>query len=192
MIINNIICTYLSFQEISSKVNRALAAAQKDNDFIYHERIPNIADLAAIGRAPVAKPTPVATELEGWSDVFTKLVPLNVQQAATMYASRKDHLIHLEITKLREATNQLNRFVLVLGEGVFSDNVIFLFSALNQMNLPAAIEDLGGKEIPVSLLEKSGDLRGKGGLQTLRQSFDELPQLLQRNEEIISMFPFLH
>jgi len=154
-------------KDILSKVNRAQAAAQKDNDFIYHERVPNISDLPSVGRAPVAKPTPVATEVEGWSDVFNKLVPLNVQQAATMYASRKDHLVHLEITKLREATNQLN-------------------STMNAMNLPAAIEDLGGKEIPASLIEKSGDVRTKGGLMTLRQSFDDLPQLLQRNEEIIT------
>ena len=52
------------FQDILSKVNRAQAAAQKDNDFIYHERVPNVSDLPAIGRAPVAKPTPVATERE--------------------------------------------------------------------------------------------------------------------------------
>ena len=100
---------FITPQDIQSKVNRALVAAQKDNDFIYHERVPNIADCGAIGRAPVAKPTPVATEVEGWSDVFGKLVPLNVQQAATMYASRKDHLIHIEVTRLRDATNSLNR-----------------------------------------------------------------------------------
>ena len=91
-------------------MNRGLVAAKKDNDFIYHERIPNPEDLPTIGRAAMAKPTSIPTELEGWSDVFTKLVPLNVQQAATTYASRKDHLVHLEISKLREATNQLNRF----------------------------------------------------------------------------------
>ena len=57
-------CSTLSsyFQDILSKVTRAQAAAQKDNDFIYHERVPNISDLPAVGRAPVAKPTPVATE----------------------------------------------------------------------------------------------------------------------------------
>ena len=54
------------------------------------------------------------------------------------------------------------------------------------MNLPAALEDLSGKEIPASLLEKSGDLRTRGGIMQLRQSFDELPQLLLRNEEILS------
>ena len=53
------------------------------------------------------------------------------------------------------------------------------------MNLPAALEDLSGKEIPASLLEKSGDVRTKGGLMKLRQLFEELPQLLQRNEEIL-------
>ena len=43
-------------------MDRAQAAAKKDNEFIYHERVPNISDLPAVGRAPVAKPTPVATE----------------------------------------------------------------------------------------------------------------------------------
>jgi len=150
----------------ASKINRALAAAQKDNDFIYHERIPNLPDLVAIGRAAVAKPTPLPLEMEGWCDVFSKLVPLNVQQAATMYASRKDHLIHTELTRLREATQGLN-------------------SCLSNMNLPAALEDLSGKEVPASLIEKSAKVRSEGGLMKLRQMFNDLPDLLQRNEEII-------
>ena len=53
------------------------------------------------------------------------------------------------------------------------------------MNLPAALEDLSGKEMPVSLIEKGGDVRTKGGIMQLRQLFDELPLLLQRNEEIL-------
>ena len=108
-------------------MNRALVAAKKDNDFIYHERIPSPEDLPVIGRAPMAKPTSIPIDLEGWSDVFTKLIPLNVQQAATTYASRKDHLVHLEITRLREATNQLNRFVLQL-------EITRLREATNQLN----------------------------------------------------------
>ena len=33
--------------------------AKKDNDFIYHERIPEVKALTSIGRAAVVKPTAV-------------------------------------------------------------------------------------------------------------------------------------
>lgn len=56
------------------------------------------------------------------------------------------------------------------------------------MNLPAALEDLSGKEVPASLIEKSAKVRTEGGLLKLRQMFNELPDLLQRNEEIIREF----
>jgi len=41
------------------KTEKALAVAKKDNDFIYHERIPDEKSLSSIGRANVAKATPV-------------------------------------------------------------------------------------------------------------------------------------
>ena len=34
------------------RANRALTDAKKDNDFIYHERIPDVKNLSSIGRAP--------------------------------------------------------------------------------------------------------------------------------------------
>ena len=39
---------------------KAHQLAKKDNDFIYHERIPDFKSLAAVGKAAVAKALPVA------------------------------------------------------------------------------------------------------------------------------------
>ena len=39
------------------KTDQLLADAKKDNDFIYHERIPDVKSLAQVGKAVVAKPT---------------------------------------------------------------------------------------------------------------------------------------
>ena len=50
-------------QSYINQAQRALADAQKDNDFIYHERIPDAKHLDAIGKAPLAKITPIPERL---------------------------------------------------------------------------------------------------------------------------------
>lgn len=53
------------------------------------------------------------------------------------------------------------------------------------MNLPAAIEDTSGTEIPESLLDKALSVRELGGIKTLEESMKDLPDLLQRNKELL-------
>lgn len=57
---------------------------------------------------------------------------------------------------------------------------------LNSLNLPACIEEEGGAEVPKSLLEKGDSLREKGGVENLQKMMSELPELLQRNKEIVN------
>ena len=47
----------------NKKCERALTEAKKDNDFIYHERIPDEKNLAPIAKAAVAKITPLPAKL---------------------------------------------------------------------------------------------------------------------------------
>lgn len=56
---------------------------------------------------------------------------------------------------------------------------------LASLNLPAAIEDLSGAKIPASVMEKAVKLREMGGIQHLNKLMTELPELLQRNREIL-------
>lgn len=50
----------LIFQDLMSKAQRNLTEVKKDNDFIYHERIPDIKSIEPIGKAQVVKFTPIA------------------------------------------------------------------------------------------------------------------------------------
>lgn len=49
--------------DMIAKATRQIAEATKDNDFIYHERIPDTKSLTPIGRAVLAKPLPLAPRL---------------------------------------------------------------------------------------------------------------------------------
>lgn len=54
---------YVNVKDLSDKISRALAAAKKDNDFIYHDRVPEVKDLEHIGKASLVKATAVQTPL---------------------------------------------------------------------------------------------------------------------------------
>ncbi|XP_078254399.1 programmed cell death 6-interacting protein isoform X2 [Rhinoraja longicauda] len=158
---------YINVKDLSDKISRALTAAKKDNDFIYHDRVPDVKDLEAIGKASLVKTTPVTVPMsQKFTDLFAKMVPLAVQQALSIYNQRRADLVNRMIGQMRESTN--------LANGI-----------LASLNLPAAIEDISGDSVPQSILEKSSSVIQQGGLQTIDQLIRDLPELLQRNSEIL-------
>ncbi|XP_078396231.1 programmed cell death 6-interacting protein isoform X2 [Cetorhinus maximus] len=158
---------YINIKDLSDKITRSLTAAKKDNDFIYHDRVPDLKDLEPVGKATLVKPTPVSVPMsQKFTDVFVKMVPLAVQQALSAYGQRRADLVNRLIAQMRESTN--------LANGV-----------LASLNLPAAIEDVSGDSIPQSILDKSKAVIQQGGLQTIDQLMRDLPELLQRNREIL-------
>uniref|UniRef100_A0A674K312 Programmed cell death 6-interacting protein n=1 Tax=Terrapene triunguis TaxID=2587831 RepID=A0A674K312_9SAUR len=158
---------YVNVKDLSDKINRALTAAKKDNDFIYHDRVPDLKDLDPIGKASLVKSTSVVVPIsQKFTDLFEKMVPLAVQQSLSLYNQRKADLVNRSIAQMREATN--------LANGV-----------LASLNLPAAIEDVSGDSVPQSILQKSKSVIEQGGIQTIDQLIKDLPELLQRNREIL-------
>ncbi|XP_035134523.1 programmed cell death 6-interacting protein isoform X1 [Callithrix jacchus] len=158
---------YVNVKDFSDKINRALTAAKKDNDFIYHDRVPDLKDLDPIGKATLVKSTPVNVPIsQKFTDLFEKMVPVSVQQSLAAYNQRKADLVNRSIAQMREATT--------LANGV-----------LASLNLPAAIEDVSGDTVPQSILTKSRSVIEQGGIHTVDQLIKELPELLQRNREIL-------
>ncbi|KAJ8353621.1 hypothetical protein SKAU_G00211880 [Synaphobranchus kaupii] len=158
---------YVNVKDLSDKITRALTAAKKDNDFIYHDRVPEPKDLDRIGKASLVKPTAIQMPMsQKFSDLFQKMVPMAVQQSLSMYNQRKAEIVNRLIGTMREASS--------LCSGV-----------LSSLNLPAALEDLSGDSIPPSILEKSCTVIRHGGLQSIEKLIKDLPDMLQRNKEIL-------
>ncbi|XP_053190842.1 programmed cell death 6-interacting protein isoform X1 [Scomber japonicus] len=158
---------YVSVKDLSDKINRALTAAKKDNDFIYHDRVPEVKDLEHIGKAALVKATVITPPIsQKFTDLFEKMVPMAVQQSMGIYTQRKTETVNRLVGTMREATNLCN-------------------GVLASLNLPAALEDLSGDSIPQSIAEKARSVVQLGGLQTIEQLIRDLPELLTRNREIL-------
>jgi len=117
-------------QDYINRAQRFLTEAQKDNDFIYHERVPESKNLEVIGKAALAKisgiPDHFSSSFKGKpmlifginhlfdpflflsADLFDSLTPIVIHQALGAWEVRKIEIINVEVGKLREANQFLN------------------------------------------------------------------------------------
>uniref|UniRef100_A0A0K0DNI0 BRO1 domain-containing protein n=1 Tax=Angiostrongylus cantonensis TaxID=6313 RepID=A0A0K0DNI0_ANGCA len=162
---------YLSADCLSEQLTsiaKMYAAAKKDNDFIYHERIADFRSLPALPRASLVKALPVTHPLSPrFKDMFSSVVPVQIHNAIQCYEGRKGELVNIETGRLREHTQLMN-------------------GILASLNLPAALDDVTSMDVlPESIRQKSAKVKQAGGITELQRLFTELPALYKRNEEIL-------
>lgn len=121
-------------------------------------------------------------------DLFVSLVPIALTNALQGFSAKRAEIMTLEVSRLREATNVLNAYV---HQNEFHWKISCNFRFLASMNLPAAIEDSGGRQIPPSVTEKANEIKRQGGIQTLEKMFNDLPEALTRNKEILEEVCFV-
>lgn len=155
-------------QQYQKKISRRYEEAVKENNFIYHARIPDYNLLDSVERFSLVQPVPLANKFSPDSqDLFEGLLPLRVQQVMQKLDARKQEIVNTQGASLAEATGNLR-------------------AILASLNLPASLEDAPGVDLPQSLKDKSKYLRQKGGIQHVSRLIEELPDLLKRNTEILN------
>jgi hypothetical protein len=97
-----------------TRVKEKLTTSVKDNDFIYHQPVPNEAGLSAVAKLPAAKAIPVSELYQGQDiqriigpDIFQKLVPMSVTESASLYDEEKAKLIRAETEKVETANGEM-------------------------------------------------------------------------------------
>jgi ALIX V-shaped domain binding to HIV/BRO1-like domain len=107
--------------QLSEITRRHLASCQeklkemsKDNDFIYHQNVPNEAALAIIPKLPASKAIPVSELYAGQDiqriigpDIFSKIVPMAVTESASLYDEEKAKLVRAEAEKVETANSEM-------------------------------------------------------------------------------------
>ena len=149
-------------------LNSALEKANKDNDKIYMETIPK--DLPPLTPARMVNPVkiPEYNTISVQKHVFRNLVPLKIHQSASAYAYKKDTLIKNLCSKLSDAT-------------------VLAHTTLASQKLPGSIEAL---EQPIGLpslvLERSIEVRQKGGARSIESSWATLSNFAKQDWELLN------
>ncbi|MCJ1434579.1 bck1-like resistance to osmotic shock [Xylographa pallens] len=97
-----------------SSIQEKLASFIKDNDFIYHQSIPNEAALSVVPKLAAAKAIPVTELYAGQDihriigqDIFQRIVPIAVTESASLYDEEKAKLIRAEAEKAETANDEM-------------------------------------------------------------------------------------
>lgn len=95
-------------------VQQKLKELTKDNDFIYHQPVPEGAGVPAVAKLPAAKPIPVSELYAGQDiqritgpDLFAKIVPLAVTESASLYDEEKAKLVRAETERVDTANGEM-------------------------------------------------------------------------------------
>ncbi|AEO55161.1 hypothetical protein MYCTH_105006 [Thermothelomyces thermophilus ATCC 42464] len=95
-------------------VQQKLKELTKDNDFIYHQPVPDASGVPAVAKLPAAKPIPVSELYAGQDiqritgpDLFAKIVPLSVTESASLYDEEKAKLVRAETERVDAANSEM-------------------------------------------------------------------------------------
>ncbi|CAO3598124.1 unnamed protein product [Absidia cylindrospora] len=89
--------------------------AERDNDMIYHDQVPQESILVPIDRLKAVKAIPIS-DLYGATDagkvvgpdIFTRLIPLSVHESASLYSEEKASLVRRELERCDFAKAEMN------------------------------------------------------------------------------------
>lgn len=160
-----------------ANVEAKTATLIKDNDFIYHQSVPDEAGLSPVAKLPAAKAISVSELYQGQDiqriigpDIFQKLVPLSVTETASLYDEEKAKLIRAETEKV-ETTN---------GE---------MAASLDYLKLPASLNILkGGMDQGMAVDEEFRRwCQELAGHEPFFKGFDELQE---RKAEVMGMLDY--
>ncbi|GMM51008.1 Bro1 protein [Starmerella bacillaris] len=153
---------YISDKREVQDLNQRIKVLDRDNDLIYHERIP--ACPPEIQETLVAKPLPLSSLYGADADVskimdkdlFERMVPVSVHEKASVYSEMKAQFFRDEQEKAEVADLKLT-------------------SALEYMDLPAAISNLrvsnDSVQVPPEVLEMSYEVNSLP-ISSVQTNFD--------------------
>uniref|UniRef100_A0A131XBV6 Putative tyrosine protein phosphatase non-receptor type n=1 Tax=Hyalomma excavatum TaxID=257692 RepID=A0A131XBV6_9ACAR len=88
-------------------------AAKKENEFVYHERVPPVESLPEVKGANLVKGisfSPTDPEISG-PDIFARLVPIEAHEASSIYSEEKARLLRSVTSHVERKNEELQAFL---------------------------------------------------------------------------------
>eukprot|EP01027_Heterolobosea_sp_BB2_P005128 GEZU01007877.1.p2 GENE.GEZU01007877.1~~GEZU01007877.1.p2 ORF type:complete len:743 (-),score=242.94 GEZU01007877.1:2331-4559(-) len=148
-------------KEFSEQIDKHLKGATRDNDKVYHERVPRFDALSPIEGHRMAKPTPIDALLTAAQvpDAFSNLIPVRVLEAKNLYTTQLNQRVQAASRAAREHRERIK-------------------AALAQMNLPGAILAAEKKEgLPQEVFVKIEKVQQQGGITRLQELLQLINQM---------------
>lgn len=115
-----------------ASVQDKLRGISKDNDFIYHDTVPDSSSVSPVAKLPACKPIPVSELYAGQDiqritgpDLFSKIIPLAVTESASLYDEEKAKIVRAETERVDTANGEME-------------------ASLDYLRLPGALQVLKG------------------------------------------------
>jgi programmed cell death 6-interacting protein len=161
----------LCANRLIAEVEKLVETCEKDNNWIYHQKVPSAESLSAIPNQVLAK----ASEFKGKAssapiaDLFGHLVPLQVQSALTSFETRRKGAVQGRVNKITELNGLLDAVMQSLQVDTTVD----------------AIFKSSGSALPPTITAAANNIRQAGGIAHLMRLKNGLGPAMQMNVEIL-------
>lgn len=94
---------------VSDVINVKLGNAKKENDFVYHEKVPTVDKLTEVKGVSLVKGISFSVcdpEISG-PDIFARLVPIEAHETASIYSAKKDEIMRKTRFKIDDRNQEL-------------------------------------------------------------------------------------
>lgn len=118
-------------------------AATNENEFIYHEEVPDRSTLQLVKGASLVKGIPFNfndVEVSG-PDIFGRLVPLQAHEASSIYSEEKAQLLRRIAAQVDEKDAQLDSYINSLQFDSINQAVQVILNGVKMTDLPPEVVD---------------------------------------------------
>ncbi|KAI7860663.1 BRO1-like domain-containing protein [Circinella umbellata] len=165
-------------RKLEESIERDLIRAERDNDLVYMETVPEPNQLAPLLRSDMVRPLvpPEIVDPTHWKrkpneeiqrPLFENLVPFAVHQAASVYADQKDYVVTNDIVG---RCNELEEEMKILYD---------------DLRLPRCIDIVDPDTIPATLTACAEEVQHEGGGQALRDMLQKVQDMSVKNMELV-------
>lgn len=135
--------------------------AKKENDFVYHEKVPALESLPEVKGASLVKGIPFSPtdpDVSG-PDIFSRLVPIEAHEASSMYSEEKAKILRTISAKVEDKDQELMTY-------------------LSSLQLDSTLLNPQTDQIPEELIEKCA------AMSVRQNAIDDLSSLLKSLLEV--------